>query len=106
MTQPDATVVTPVPDDSATPTNAPVLVGKPDAADISAPVAERPAAERLAYRLLTGPDDASFCARVDAALADGYRLYGSPAATFNGERVIVAQAVVLADGAERQGPIR
>lgn len=24
----------------------------------------------------------------------GYKLYGSPAATFNGERVIVAQAVI------------
>ena len=47
-----------------------------------------------AYRLLTGPDDATFCHRVSDALAMGYVLYGSPAATFNGERVIVAQAVV------------
>ena len=31
------------------------------------------------YRLLTGPDDASFCRRVSDALALGYRLYGSPA---------------------------
>jgi hypothetical protein len=46
------------------------------------------------YRLLTGPDDAKFCHRVSEALALGYRLYGSPAATFNGESVIVAQAVV------------
>ncbi|HEY8876215.1 MAG TPA: DUF1737 domain-containing protein [Roseateles sp.] len=46
------------------------------------------------YRLLTGPDDASFCHRVSEALALGYLLYGSPAATFNGERVIVAQALV------------
>jgi hypothetical protein len=30
------------------------------------------------YRLLTGPDDAAFCHRVSAALALGYRLYGSP----------------------------
>lgn len=50
---------------------------------------------RLRYRLLTGPDDRSFCERVSAALADGYRLHGSPAATFDGDRVIVAQAVVL-----------
>ncbi|CAN7574938.1 DUF1737 domain-containing protein [Acidovorax sp. LjRoot66] len=28
------------------------------------------------------------------ALALGYALYGSPAATFNGERVIVAQAIL------------
>jgi hypothetical protein len=47
-----------------------------------------------AYRLLTGPDDASFCRRVSEVLAMGYELYGSPAATFNGENVIVAQAVL------------
>lgn len=46
------------------------------------------------YRLLTGPDDAAFCKRVSEALALGNELYGSPAATFNGERVIVAQAVL------------
>ena len=62
--------------------------------------APAPAEERLRYRLLSGPDDRAFCERVSAALADGYRLYGGPAVTFNGERVIVAQAVVLdpADG--------
>lgn len=52
-------------------------------------------AERLAYRLLTGPDDRSFCERISAALAEGYVLHGSPAATFNGTSVIVAQALVL-----------
>ncbi|MBT3066487.1 DUF1737 domain-containing protein [Rhodoferax sp. U11-2br] len=46
------------------------------------------------YRLLTGPDDATFCRRVSEALALGYQLYGSPAATFNGEKVIVAQAII------------
>ncbi len=46
------------------------------------------------YRLLTGPDDASFCHRVSEALALGYLLYGSPAATFNGQNVIVAQAII------------
>lgn len=46
------------------------------------------------YRLLTGSDDAAFCRRVSEALALGYVLYGSPAATFDGQRVIVAQAVV------------
>ncbi|SNT22882.1 DUF1737 domain-containing protein [Rhodococcoides kyotonense] len=51
--------------------------------------------ERLRYRLLTGPDDADFCRRVSAALDDGYVLHGAPAATFDGERVIVAQAIVL-----------
>ena len=52
-------------------------------------------AEKLRYRLLTGPDDHSFCERVSAALEEGYELYGSPAVTFDGTVVIVAQAVVL-----------
>ena len=51
--------------------------------------------EKLRYRLLTGLDDHSFCERVSAALDEGYELYGSPAATFNGKDVIVAQAVIL-----------
>jgi hypothetical protein len=50
---------------------------------------------RLAYRVLTGPDDRAFCERVSAALADGYQLHGAPAVTHDGERVIVAQALVL-----------
>ncbi|AMC33776.1 DUF1737 domain-containing protein [Janthinobacterium sp. B9-8] len=46
------------------------------------------------YRLITGPDDAAFCHRISEALALGYQLYGSPAATFNGQNVIVAQAIL------------
>jgi hypothetical protein len=46
------------------------------------------------YRILTGPDDAQFCHRVSEALALGYRLYGSPSATFDGTHVIVAQALL------------
>ncbi|MEV4057420.1 DUF1737 domain-containing protein [Amycolatopsis sp. NPDC049688] len=46
------------------------------------------------YRMLTGPDDAKFCHRVSEALELGYRLYGSPAATFDGDQVVVAQAVL------------
>jgi hypothetical protein len=49
---------------------------------------------KLVYRLLTGKDDNAFCARVSEALEQGYQLYGSPAATFNGEHVVVVQAVV------------
>lgn len=51
--------------------------------------------ERLRYRLLTGRADADFCARVSRLLDEGYELYGSPAITHDGERAIVAQAVVL-----------
>jgi hypothetical protein len=50
------------------------------------------------YRVLTGKDDAAFCQRVSEALALGFQLYGSPAATFNGKDVIVAQAVLWPDG--------
>ncbi|GAB3105021.1 DUF1737 domain-containing protein [Isoptericola nanjingensis] len=46
------------------------------------------------YRLLTGPDDATFCRRVSEALTLGYRLYGSPSISLSGERVIAAQAVL------------
>ncbi|GGY94322.1 DUF1737 domain-containing protein [Streptomyces poonensis] len=46
------------------------------------------------YRVLTGPDDEAFCRRVSEALALGYRLHEGPAVTYNGERVIVAQALV------------
>jgi hypothetical protein len=49
----------------------------------------------LAYRLLTGPDDRSFCERVSEALANGYVLYGAPALTHDGNRTVAAQAVVL-----------
>jgi hypothetical protein len=46
------------------------------------------------YRVLTGPDDDAFCHRVSDALELGYRLHGSPSVTFDGTRVIVAQALV------------
>ena len=48
------------------------------------------------YRLLTGPDDASFCHKVSAALDKGWELHGSPSYAFdpasNGMRC--GQAVV------------
>jgi hypothetical protein len=50
------------------------------------------------YRILTGPDDAEFCHRVSEAIALGYRVHGSPAVTFNGDRVIVAQALLWPEG--------
>jgi len=56
-----------------------------------------------AYRILTGPDDAAFCHRVSEALAMGYLLYGSPAATFDGTRVIVAQALIWPSAAAGAG---
>jgi hypothetical protein len=46
------------------------------------------------YRLLTGPDDATFCKKVSRILELGYALHGSPALTYERDRVIAAQAVV------------
>jgi hypothetical protein len=46
------------------------------------------------YRVLTGPDDERFCRRVSEALDLGFRLHGGPALTYDGEHVIVAQALV------------
>jgi len=50
------------------------------------------------YRVLTGPDDASFCYRVSEALDLGYELYGSLALTVNEGTVIVAQALLWPGG--------
>ena len=46
------------------------------------------------YRVLTGSDDDAFCRRVSQAIELGYRLYEGPALTFDGEHVIVAQALL------------
>ena len=48
------------------------------------------------YRLLTGPDDSSFCHKVTAALSSGWELHGSPAYSFDDKdgRMRCAQAVV------------
>lgn len=46
------------------------------------------------YRLLTGRDDAHFGQRVSEALALGYQLYGSPALSYDGEHIVVAQALL------------
>jgi len=58
-----------------------------------------PPDEKPIYRLLTGKDDRAFCDRVSEALAQGWRLYGSPAMTYDGgmDCITVAQAVVWKD---------
>ncbi len=53
--------------------------------------------QKLGYSLITGKDDSNFCKRISGLIKDGYRLYGSPAVTFNGQEVIAAQAVVRDD---------
>ncbi len=49
------------------------------------------------YKLVTGKDDSAFCARITKLLAEGYELYGSPSMAFNGEHMVVAQAVIKID---------
>ncbi|QUG99667.1 DUF1737 domain-containing protein [Saccharopolyspora erythraea] len=56
--------------------------------------------ERLRYRFITGPDDAEFCRRISALLGEGYVLHGSPALTYDGERVIAGQALILPSDAD------
>ncbi|MCY0389884.1 DUF1737 domain-containing protein [Robbsia sp. Bb-Pol-6] len=50
----------------------------------------------LKYRLITGPDDSSFCQRISDLLDLGYQLHGSPSITFNTAKnsVIAAQALI------------
>lgn len=55
------------------------------------------------YRFLTGPDDASFCHRVSAALNRGWQLHGPPAYAFDAatNAMRCGQAVVKeVDGVE------
>ena len=53
----------------------------------------------MEYRLLTGKDDRAFCDRVSEALAQGWRLYGSPSLHWDqeGSYMKAAQAVVWHD---------
>ena len=55
-----------------------------------------PPDDKPVYRLLTGKDDRAFCERVSEALAQGWRLYGSPSIIYDGgmDCIKVAQAVV------------
>jgi hypothetical protein len=56
-------------------------------------VSDKPPDGLPPYRVLTGPDDETFCRRVSEALDLGFRLHGGPSVTFNGVNVIVAQAL-------------
>lgn len=55
------------------------------------------------YRLLSGPDDAAFCARIERVLNLGWSLHGGPALTFNGTSTIAAQAIVKEVDGEYDG---
>ncbi|MBX4261977.1 DUF1737 domain-containing protein [Clostridium estertheticum] len=51
--------------------------------------------DKLKYRLITGKDDVNFCKKISELLNEGYKLYEAPSCTFNGQDVIVAQALIL-----------
>ena len=57
---------------------------------------------RPIYRLLTGKDDRAFCERVSEALAQGWRLYGSPSISWDIESncMKAAQAVLWHEAAD------
>jgi len=46
------------------------------------------------YKMITGKDDSEFCRRITQLLSEGYELYGSPTMAFNGEHMVVGQAVI------------
>ncbi len=46
------------------------------------------------YRVLTGPDEETFCRRVSDALDLGYVLHAGPVITVHGGKVIIAQALL------------
>ena len=79
---------------AAKPAAAPAAIETPAAAS-TAPNYTKP------YKMLTGIDDSEFCDKVVRHLENGYALYGSPTATFNGKNVIVGQAVVLKKKAKK-----
>lgn len=58
-----------------------------------------PPEDRPVYRLLTGKDDRAFCERVSEAIAQGWRLYGSPTLAWDTAEncMKAAQAVVWKD---------
>jgi hypothetical protein len=46
------------------------------------------------YRVITGSDESDVSTRVSQALAQGYKLYGPPSIAFNGQTVVIAQALL------------
>lgn len=72
------------------------------AAPKTAPKAKIKPAPEGKYKVLTGIDDETFCARVSDHLDKGWALYGNVAATFNGKNVILAQALLRTKKVKRK----
>ncbi|MEO0544874.1 MAG: DUF1737 domain-containing protein [Pseudomonadota bacterium] len=62
----------------------------------------------IAYRLLTGPDDSSFCHKVTEALAKGWQLHGDPSYAFDAQTQTMrcAQAVIKQVAGDYQPDIK
>jgi hypothetical protein len=63
-------------------------------------------ATKQPYLLIAGTDVAAVCQQVTEALTDGYRLYGSPAASFDGSAAVHSQALVLDIAIDKSGALR
>jgi hypothetical protein len=46
------------------------------------------------YRYITGIDDSKFCMKITKLLNKGWKLYGNPTLTFNGNSCIVGQTII------------
>ena len=82
----------------------PAVTAKPAAKQASKATSKgkaKPAPEGK-YKVLTGIDDSTFCARVSDHLDHGWALYGNVAATFNGKNVILAQAMLRTKKSKRK----
>ena len=86
------------------PTTSKTVAKKPaaKATPKAAPKAKAKPAADGKYKVLTGIDDETFCARVSEHLDKGWALYGDVAATFNGKNVILAQALLRTKKVKRK----
>ena len=64
-----------------------------------------PPDDKPIYRLLTGKDDRAFCDRVSEALAQGWRLYGSPTIA-DADRIFVLNEGKLAESGSHNELLR
>lgn len=56
----------------------------------------------MQYKLITGPDDSTFCARITEFLNGGWKLHGNPTMTYDGKTVIAGQAIIKEDAEKNE----
>lgn len=57
---------------------------------------------KMQYKLITGPDDSTFCARITEFLNNGWKLHGNPTMTYDGKTVIAGQAIIKEDAEKNE----